>query len=197
MDYQALAQALAGDWQFRPDSERGGSYAAIYSEAEGLHVWTWGSAHNGRLVFHVSISDRETARQATGYWYFRRSNERPKTEISVSAEKSPEAVAKDIARRLLPPGRALLAYAKRKRAQEEDYESKVSRNAAALRAAFPALSGKSDASLSFYRFGFYGDFRVNGDSVKVEVSCPVEVAVRIAALLAQETGGSEGSEARS
>ncbi len=114
---------------------------------------------------------------------------------TISADKAPDLIAKDIGRRFLPDYRKYLDL----------YRADVA-DATAFRAATSALfddivalgngwikpntrnderSTERTASLSDAPGINYGDLRVSGDSVRIEVSTTPEFAKRFAALLAR------------
>lgn len=95
--------------------------------------------------------------------------------ITVNADKSPEQIAKDIARRFLPDYRAVLARCLEARDNHDSYirnSNSLAKELADILGEKP--SGRSEAErqhihLSSLKKNFYGDFHVSGDSISVDL----------------------------
>lgn len=119
----------------------------------------------------------------------------PKFEISVSASKSPSAIAKDIERRFLPGVEAYFQVLQERKAKADSATNKVVANVASICAINPILfdddserkEGHVCVTLTGSKDSFYGHFRANSDTFEIELrSVPPAVALKIAQLLDQE-----------
>lgn len=107
--------------------------------------------------------------------------------ITVSADKSPAKIARDIVNRFLPAYVAVWAKMKERADYNDDHAAKTKANAARLLADDPTLktahNQSSDGSEVAIYFGgnSHGyQMRVSGDSVRFEhFSCPIEIARKL------------------
>lgn len=102
---------------------------------------------------------------------------REKTEITVARSKTPEQIARDIERRLMPPYERVLAQTKDRKAKADAYEAKKMRAIDAIRDAMG--SGASIKDGDVIRYNPFCRARYYGGDIKIEVELPVDKAVEI------------------
>lgn len=113
---EAVAPLLENGWHIdtdHPDERRG---ISLISEGERRLLFDIGWSTNDRLEIYGSF-DNGLAQ------YLPYQSQRPKTEISVAVTKTPEKIAQDIKRRLLPNYEQVLAAAKEYKKRDDDYKA--------------------------------------------------------------------------
>lgn len=114
-------------------------------------------------------------------WYPRKYADESSPAIGVSAAKAPAQIARDIVRRFLPAYRVLLAKARERIAEQQQYSDNTADTFDRLVAAAPFLRVDHNSSMSQRTAGrelsasicdaggaSYGSMRVSGDSVTFE-----------------------------
>ena len=105
-------------------------------------------------------------------------------EITVSALKSAEQIAKDIERRFLPRYRELLKRAIEIVNQSNDYAGKCAENLQLIKGGAPTEEELKDSALRVEEGPIYGEIRVRAEEATVELrSVPVETAEKIMRLI--------------
>lgn len=107
-----IATALGAGWVATPDDGWHDGVTLTGPGGEQLHatVDDWRKANAGRLFLRGSFPD-----ELAGHLYGT-----PATRISVDGSRSPEAIARDIERRLLPAYREALAIARQRKAESDE-----------------------------------------------------------------------------
>jgi len=184
-----IAAAPGLNWTVQPeiDSNRSDGMAHL-DGPDGLKLWlstTWGPAG----MLHVSGSwPRGTNGQS--YQPYKSNGDRQKYSINVGLAKTPEQMAREIERRLLPAYRTALAEAWERKRRDDDADAELARIAAELAALVnkPAPN-KGSEGYSVYAAGI--SFRVtHGPTVEFQhLYLEPEMARRILPILC----GTEGA----
>ncbi len=186
---QAVAKALGDGWTYNDADNRDVDgewprWAQIArTDGGGLHVSReW---NTGRYLW-----SGEYPRDASGHDQTPYNAKRP--SITVSPDKSPEQVARDITRRLVPDYLALLAQTRERIDRADAYANTARRNAVTLAKILDTVPGEharqGDAAVRFHRGEFYGDVAVNGDSIRIDArSLTMAQAERVLRALMEET----------
>lgn len=164
-------------------------WTAIEPDYDGTEVWLRGP---DRIELHIShyqgrfeIAGRTTSDEIRQR---EQGDERPKA-ITVSANKLPQQIARDITRRLLPDHVSYVAVLRARVQRHNDYEARVR----ALRdELLTALGGAgrqaqgSDNEIYLCLADGYGTMTISGASVSFSrLSVPREIAMEIARVLAE------------
>lgn len=103
--------------------------------------------------------------------------------ITIAADRNPEAVAKDIERRLLPDYRVTLQKVIETKTYQDDYNQKQESNtleAAKLLGVTLTPEGIEAGALSLSVKGGYGDARIYADAIRFDrLSLPIAVALQV------------------
>ena len=167
-----LAKQVAGilGWKYNEDAQ---NWLALLSNAEaslGLEM-----THKGKVV-------------VTGFLpkgnYSRHDLHGPK--ISITASRGPEAIAKEIQRRLLPDYEAVMAEAMKRKADAEAYDNAARNNLERLADAFGTVVRDGDTTLHVgsVNDNYYGVATAGNTWARLELrSVPIDMAVRIGRIL--------------
>jgi hypothetical protein len=124
--------------------------------------------------------------------------------INVSAERGPEAIAREIVRRFLGPYRNLYRKCRERQAEHEAYQNRAHKTACAIASAAGLAAPELGDDKSQYTLhignvttrGWYGDARTNADSVDLHLrSITPAMAARILGLLYTAEAGQEDTAA--
>jgi len=152
----------------------------------------------------IALGFRDGRIQVSGDWprtssgeacvpYFREGSKRP--DITIAADRSPAAVAREIARRFLPAYLPLWTAEATRARTLDDAAATTRRVSAQLAEAFGIKRrepnrGAMFESLRIYHDGdrgFWGDIEVSGDRVTIKLhGLTVETTIALAALLRQQ-----------
>jgi hypothetical protein len=192
---QALAQAIAphlGEpWKFKEPGER--SYWGEIEGAGGMEL-SISLRGYGAQAGKATISGHYRTRDAEGNHYSDRDAPPP---IHVDSKRDPAAIAKDIARRLLPA--YVAAFARHEKTIDE-WNASIALTADTIRhiaAAVPTIAGRighDGKSLSIDLRGedrayMWGDLKASGEDVSFELrNIPRDVAVAMLRILAESRG---------
>lgn len=168
---KAIAPLLGAGWAYAPPAE---PYPTAFikgpDERElSVHVKTWG-ADAGKATIGCHLPSRDRAGKYVEPMKY--GEKRP--SIGVDAKRDPAAIAADIQRRLLPTYEAAFTEAAERISAQNAHIDDTAATLEALFQAAPGLLGNkrgdgSDRSASFYRDNGYGDVRVCGTSVQIEL----------------------------
>jgi hypothetical protein len=105
--------------------------------------------------------------------------DREKTEITVKMDSTPERIAKEIKRRLMPPYERILAYAKERKEKDDEYQAEKRR---ALEMVKEAIG--EDASVYMDEEVLaYDPYPINASysmgEIKLHITLPLEKAIEI------------------
>jgi hypothetical protein len=179
----------------------GGVHLTPSERSDGYGVHTWKRPNQDRYEFSVS----HPPRSAEGWYYTLRYGEHMPS-ISVRANRSPDAIAREITRRLLPAYDAVWAHYLEAKAEYDAYVGQtldtVARIAGALGVADDGPNGRGggDAQRLFRvgncsDAGFYGDVTVRGNHATFDLRVSeVGLAERIARVLADAKAGTPETE---
>jgi hypothetical protein len=183
----ALNRVDAAGWTIAHGDERHYS-RAVTTTGENF------SLSYDRHKNRIHVSGNWPAMPDGRFWYPRYGDESP--GITVSADRAPDAVAKDIARRFLPAYRTLLAKARAEVRGAQEYRNATERNFAELVAAgapyirpHQGQNNGDERTASIYDAPgvSYGTIRVGGQSVQFDrLSMTPEFATKFAAFIAAQ-----------
>lgn len=185
---EQVAPRLGDGWSLHPNN---GEYNDEYRELHGPNgqALYFAFKDDTKLTFGPRWPKDETGRESFPRGY---QNE-PKVEgIKVSIEKTPEIIARDIQRRLLPQYQATLAAIQKRLEESSSYEKKRAANLERLAKVVGTTvrydrNGQAPHSISHYRNdGPYArEIYTNDTTADINLSSvPMKLAVEILALIA-------------
>jgi len=141
------------------------------------------SAEGRQLLFRLEWNKNDRL-EISGSWgmglYQFLPYNREKTEITVSRKKSPEKIAKEIERRLLPAYERMFAKAVRHKEANDSYEKRKKDALEAIKAAIGGDAHFTSDGNKVYSYEPYNcDAEFYTDEVKLELRLPLEKAVRM------------------
>lgn len=166
-----IATLLDGDWAIYKD-RLDGIYPGIFlngPDDKSLHFTT--SYNNTERLEINGIFPNDLSQ------HLKYGMDREKTEITVAKSKTPEQIAKDITKRLMPPYERVLAQAKERKADADFHEGRKKKALELIRDAMG--EGASIKDDEVYRHSPFCRARYYGGGIKIEVELPVDKAVEI------------------
>jgi hypothetical protein len=116
-------------------------------------------------------------------WHQFREYKEGNYSINVSTSRTPESIAGDITRRLLPNYTPAFERRRERVAEHDAYVAKRDGNAERVARAFLSADGKSKDTEGRVWLNGLGEAQVSADSVTLRISVPVDVAVAIGRLV--------------
>lgn len=170
-----VAMALGNGWQ---SGNTPGTEVGNYGNGTRATVKGPGGAELGLYLDEVkgklNIVGRMPKREGGRFYGLSYAQSQP--NINVSADKSPEAIARDITRRLLPLYQSLLAGARQEQAAEMSFDQRTAANANRLaqflgheRAGTDRHFKEATFSLPYKRDSLWGEGNVAGDKVELNL----------------------------
>lgn len=110
-----------------------------------------------------------------------------KSEITVSADRTPESIWKDIDRKFLLNYLRMYTRMLERAENNNNIYYQIERNACKIAKALgQKINQDSPSKVHYYDKVNSGDFEVYSDSVNMKISCDVETAIKIAELLKEK-----------
>ena len=194
--------AAALGWQVKQEPGTfGGVHFAPSDRADGYGIHTWKRPNQDRYEFSVGYPP-----QSADGWRYTLPYGAHMPSIRVRADRSPDAIAREIARRLLPAYDAAWTEYLEAKAGHDAYVGEtlgtVARVAGALGVANGGPNGRRDGDTErLFRVGncseggFYGDVTVRGSHVTFDLRVSdAGLAERISRLLADAKAGAPETE---
>jgi hypothetical protein len=187
---------LPGEWQFEnADADGRPSWCGTLTRSDGLMISANLNGDNNRVRF----SPRLPQAVGGGYQSLRDclpydQRDEAKIEASLSLDRNPAAIARDVTRRVIEPYAALFHHVEAKAQRERDGANGMVANLAAIQAAFPGTyvrpeSRPTDQSVTVYLRDTNHAYSARidqGGNVTLEVrSIPFDVAMKALAALAK------------
>jgi hypothetical protein len=185
----AIAKAMGATVTRAPDAER--YWSAKVRTADGVDLWLSKTMEN-RLRAAVDLppikgqDGHDRAQSVRDVLSYEEQKSAPVTDITVSMEREPEAIARDITRRLVPGASAVYAKALERKRTSEEYARGTNETLARL-----AKAWKCDPRHGSNLYPGSVTVTVSGPkSVSIDrVYCSPETAIAIVKLLQAEKGG--------
>lgn len=178
-----VVAALGEGWDAEPMSDEHAATGFALFHKDGAQMWIHGPGYGHPKAYRVGLMG--WIRDASGKIV----NVDTPDAINVSTEKSPEQVARDISRRLLPQARDVAA----RLLEARDKADQAAGGKAAIVSELGRVLGvepRGQERDRFYVSGFDFEVGYGGGSVGIKAySVPRSLAVKIAALVVSEGGG--------
>lgn len=169
--------------------ELGEGWTVDTSDTWAEYRGTYIDGPDGARLF-LSLSWRDSSRLVIDGNYPREAHDvtyprLEQVEITVSRDRGPAVIAREITRRLLPKYLEELTRARAAIARNDDYNARTLATAEKIAAEIPGATvsqDKNGTQVSLpYRSGGYGAMRVSSDSVSIDrMSLPTETAIAVA-----------------
>ena len=160
-----------GDWQLFYGNYRG-IYLSSSDERELQFAFPWNKSDRLEIrgIFLNGLNN-----------YLPYGDSKEKTKITVSVEKTPERIAQDIKKRLLPPYERMFAIAQKRKQENDQYKAK---RRLAMEMVKEAIGG--DVHFSEYRedelYGYRHPFKAkywSGDKIEFTITLPLQKAIEV------------------
>lgn len=182
---QALAHAVAAQLQLSPAPAYDGHWAKVFLLTGGGKLFVSAGRQRGQLNISASLPDG--LRDHRPYY---RDGTAPKTSINVSETKSPEQIANDIRRRLLPEHEREVTECKARKLQHDESNAKRAQALAEVGFHFgvPVQADQRTGEPHPMTIEREGSFRLTAkpfcDRLELEIEASPAIAGRIAQMLA-------------
>ena len=153
---------------------------------------------SGRGLFFQPIWSNADRVEISGYFGDLRqflTYEKEKTTITVGMAKTPERIAKDIEKRLLPAYERMFIKATEGKRVHDEYEKE---KRAVLEAVRDAIGGdahviQDDRVISYHPFRC--DVKISGHEVELRLTLPLVGAIIVLGILGEQSEGTQGENA--